>query len=76
MTEMLDPEEINKTIKELADLYSKAKTREEYENLMNLSRRYADKLQAHMVSLIAIITAVFPGYWAEYHLFDKFHPDL
>lgn len=72
MTEMLGIEEIKKITKELADLYVKAKTREEYENLMNLSRRCADKLQAHMVFLSAIIIAVFPGYWAEYHLFDKF----
>ncbi len=72
MTEKFGIEEIAKMSKELAELYSKAKTKKEYENLMNLSRRYANALTAHMVSPNAVVLAVFPGYWAEYHLFDKF----
>ncbi len=72
MTEMLDKEQIDKMAKELAELYGKARTKEEYENLMNLSRRYANTLSAHMVFPSAVVMTVFPGYWAEYHLFDKF----
>ncbi len=72
MTEMLSKEQIDKISNELSTLYSKAKTKEEYENLMKLSRRYADKLQSHMVFPNAIVMIVFHGDWAEYHLFDKF----
>lgn len=72
MLEKFDQEKMNQMAKEVSGLYAKAQTKAEYENLMYLSRKYADVLTAHMVLLNEILPVIFSGYWAEYHLFDKF----
>ncbi len=69
---MLGMEEIDKMSNELSMLYSKARTKEEYEKVVEQRNTYEAALKANGVSPNTVVLKVLPGYWAEYYLMLKF----
>jgi len=72
MTKKIVAEDIKKMSDELSALYSKARTKEEYEKVIRLRELYANTLKANIASPNTVVSTVLPGDWAEYHLYDKF----
>lgn len=73
---MLGIEEIEKMSNELSTLYGKARTKEEYEKVVELRERYTNTLKANLATPDKVVLTILPGYWAEYYFLLKFPADV
>lgn len=66
--------EFEKEAKELGVLYNKSTTREQYQEVIDRSKKLKDKMEEAKKTLGEIGKAIQHGFWAEYYLKMKFDP--
>lgn len=65
-------ERLKEMKKEVSELYKKARIKEEYEKVVNLTTRYAITIASLHESSDVVVSTLLDGYWAEYYLLLKF----